>query len=185
MPYKIDFNNVYAGEGTLYNSPIKIISPYEGVEFGKYCAIGPNLKIIGTNHDYNFPAVQYTFYSEMFNIPHPVDYTTNTTSKGKISIGNDVWIGEDVIILSGVTIGDGCCIGARSVVTKSLPPYTICVGQPCKPIKYRYNNDIILFLLKIKWWDWSTEKIKKNIKFFTTNLNNISNINDLENIINL
>ncbi len=185
MPAKFNLENVSPGEGTLYNKPIKIIPPPDGIEIGKYCAIGPNLKIIGINHDYNFPAIQNTFYNEMFNTNHPIanNNTFSTFSKGKIIIGNDVWIGEDVFILSGVKIGDGCCIGARSVVTKDLPSYTICVGQPCKPVKYRYNKEVINFLSKIQWWNWDKDKIKKNKKFFMTNLNEIVNINDLEKII--
>ena len=67
----------------------------------------------------------------------------------------------NVYISSGVTIGDGCCIGANSVITKDLPPYTICVGTPCKPIKYRYSQEVINFLMNLKWWNWSDEKIKK------------------------
>lgn len=183
MPNKINVNNVISGEGTLYNNPIKIVPPQQGVEFGKYCAIGPNLKILGINHDYNYPAVQNTFYKEMFNIEHPIESNSDVYSKGKISIGNDVWIGEDVFILSGVTIGDGCCIGSRSVVTKDLPPYSICVGQPCKPVKNRYNKEIIDFLLKIQWWDWDKKRIELNKRFFMTNLNTIKNVNELEKII--
>jgi virginiamycin A acetyltransferase len=105
---------------------------------------------------------------------HPHDNTSSVLSKGKITIGSDVWIATDVIILSGVTIGDGCCIGARSVVTKSLKPYTICVGVPCKEVKNRYPDDIIKILLDIKWWNWDDEKIKINKKFFFTNLNKIT-----------
>ena len=91
---------VSAGEGTLYNNPIQIAPPPQGVEIGKYCTIAPNLKIRGINHDYNYPAVQDTFYKEMFNISHPIEINDNVHSKGKIIIGNDVWIGEDVFILS-------------------------------------------------------------------------------------
>lgn len=119
----------------------------------------------------------------MFNSNHPISIENNIYNKGKIIIGNDVWIGEDVIILSGVTIGDGCCIGSRSVVTKDLPPYTICVGQPCKAIKNRYKDEIKDFLLEIRWWDWEKEKIKRNRKFFMTNLNRIDDITELESLI--
>ena len=66
-----------------------------------------------------------------------------------------------------MTIGDGCCIGAKSIVTRDLPDYSICVGSPCKVVKKRYNEDIINFLLKIKWWDWNDNKIKKNKNFFS------------------
>lgn len=98
-------------------------------------------------------------------------------------IGNDVWIGEDVWIGSGVTIGDGCVIGAKSVITKDLPPYSICCGIPCKPVKKRYQDKIIHFLLELKWWNWSEEKIKSNEPFFHLNLNDCS-IDEIKNVIN-
>ena len=98
-------------------------------------------------------------------------------------LGDNVQTANNVIIREDVTIGDGCCIGSRSVITKDLPPYTICVGQPCKPVKNRYNKEIIDFLLNLQWWDWDKEKIKINKKFFMTNLNTIKNVNELEKII--
>lgn len=163
--------NVICGKGTLFAGTYKITPPPGGVEIGKYCAIANNIKIMGVNHDYNFPSIQGTFYKKFFDSPYPIDGSSNVRTKGKITIGNDVWIGEDVFILSGVTIGDGCCIGARSVVTKSLPPYSICVGTPCYDVKKRYSDEMITFLTDLKWWDWDDEKIKKNKEFFMTNLN--------------
>lgn len=172
MPKTIKQNKfVISGKGTLYSKPIKLIASQDGIEFGKFCAIGPNLKVIGINHDYNYPAMQGTFYEKYFSSEHPMNHKSTVHNKGKIKIGNDVWIGEDVLILSGVSIGDGCCVGARSVVTKNLRPYTICVGTPCKEVKTRYNDDIINFLLELKWWNWDDKKIMNNKTFFTTNLN--------------
>ena len=84
-------------------------------------------------------------------------------NKGDIIIGNDVWIGFEAVILAGVTIGDGAIIGARAVVTKDVPPYTIVGGIPAKPIKKRFDEDVISDLLRVKWWDWSNEKIARNI----------------------
>lgn len=183
MPSRFNQPNVFAGKGTLYNDPIKIVPPPEGVHIGNYCAIGPNLKILGINHDYNFPAVQNTFYSNFFGCEHPINRKSNVITKGKIKIGNDVWIGEDVFILSGVTIGDGCCIGARSVVTKDLEPYTICVGTPCKEVKKRYKQEIIDLLLELKWWNWSDDKIKNNRAFFMLDLNSDITIDYIRSII--
>jgi hypothetical protein len=162
------------GRGTLHNPPLKFIPPPEGVTIGKFCALGPNLKIIGTNHDYNYPAIQYTFYRKYFDQEHPADPESRTHSKGAIRIGNDVWIGEDVTLLSGVTIGDGVCIGAGSIVTRDLEPYSICAGTPCRTIKKRYSEEVIRYLQELKWWDWSDEVIRANRRFFQTNLNRSS-----------
>lgn len=107
---------------------------------------------------YTFPI----FYEEWgLDVSHITDAWDN---KGDIVIGNDVWIGYDAIIMPGVKIGDGAIIGTRAIVTNDVPPYTIVGGIPAKVIKKRFSDDIILKLLKIKWWDWPNEKIKANIK---------------------
>jgi virginiamycin A acetyltransferase len=87
-------------------------------------------------------------------------------SKGHIEIGNDVWIGLNVIILSGVKIGDGVVIAAGSVVTKSIPAYSIYGGVPAKFIKLRLREDQIFELQKIQWWNWPIEKIRENEALF-------------------
>lgn len=175
--------NIFVGRETYYNENIKLLaSEHSKIQFGSYCAIGPNLKIITVNHDWNYPCIQGTFYRRMFGTRHPGELNkapTRERTKGNVVIGNDVWLGDDVTILSGVTIGDGCCIGTKSVVSKSLPPYSICGGIPCKVIKYRYSSEIIDYLLELKWWEWSEEKIKQNEHFFNTNLNEFS-LNDLK-----
>ena len=86
-------------------------------------------------------------------------------NKGNITIGNDVWIGYEAVILSGVTIGDGAIIGTRAVVTKDVPPYAIVGGSPAKVLKKRFSDDIIEKLLKIKWWNWPVEKIARSLEY--------------------
>jgi carbonic anhydrase/acetyltransferase-like protein (isoleucine patch superfamily) len=103
--------------------------------------------------------------------------------KSPICIGNDVWIGNDVIILSGVNVGDGACVGAGSVVTKDIPPYAIAVGVPARTVKYRFSEEVIEYLLKIRWWHWDDDKIKRNKSFFMTNLNKIESVQTLNNTI--
>ena len=85
-------------------------------------------------------------------------------NKGDIIIGNDVWSGYEAVILAGVTIGDGAIIGTRAVVTKDVPPYSIVGGVPAKPIRKRFDDETIVELLRLKWWDWSEERIAQNIK---------------------
>ena len=82
---------------------------------------------------------------------------------GDIVVGNDVWIGYEAVILSGVTIGDGAVIGTRAVVTKDVPPYTIVGGVPAKPIRKRFDDAVIERLEALRWWDWEEEKIRRAI----------------------
>jgi len=89
--------------------------------------------------------------------------TSTWDNKGNIIIGNDVWIGYEAVILSGVTIGDGAIIGTRAVVTKDVPPYTIVGGVPAKTIRKRFSDNDIATLLKVKWWDWPVEQIQSHI----------------------
>ncbi|MGV2442242.1 CatB-related O-acetyltransferase, partial [Bacillus atrophaeus] len=80
-----------------------------------------------------------------------------------IVVGNDVWIGYQSCILSGVTIGNGAIIGAKSVVTKDVPPYSIVAGNPAKFIRYRFPQEIIDKLENLAWWDWDISVIKISI----------------------
>jgi len=93
--------------------------------------------------------------------------TTAWDNKGDIVIGNDVWIGFEAVIMAGVHIGDGAIIAARAVVTKDVPPYTIVGGTPAKEIRKRFDAEVIQQLLMLKWWDWSTDKIRKFLPYIT------------------
>jgi len=78
------------------------------------------------------------------------------------NIGSDVWIGLDVNLIGGVSIGDGAVVLSRAVVTKDVPPYAIVGGIPARIIGYRYDNDTIDFLLKTKWWNNTPDWFKDN-----------------------
>ncbi|PSB09569.1 hypothetical protein C7B62_12775 [Pleurocapsa sp. CCALA 161] len=106
-------------------------------------------------------------FQRRYNFPELV------RTKGAINIGNGVWIGDNVTILPGVEIANGAVIGAGSIVTKSIPPYSIAVGNPAKVIKKRFSDQIIEQLQEINWWDWSEEKIKNNRRFFETDFSQI------------
>lgn len=101
--------------------------------------------------------------SFLFSLLDVKDITKAWDNKGDIIVENDVWIGYEAVILAGVTIGDGAIIGARAVVTKDVPPYTIVGGIPAKQIRKRFNEETIDTLLKLKWWDWSKEYIRQHI----------------------
>ena len=86
-----------------------------------------------------------------------------TTTKGKTVIGNAVLISSGAVVLSGVKIGDGAVVGAEAVVTKDVPPFSIVVGNPAKVIRYRFDEETIKELLKIRWWDFELEYLFSNL----------------------
>ncbi len=134
-------------------------SKNEGLEIGNYVSIGPEvIFILGGNH-YTKTITTYPFKVMYFNETIP-----EALSKGKIVVGDDVWIGMNTIILSGVKIGKGAVIGAGSVVSKNIPPYAIAVGNPCKVIKYRFSEAIREKVNKIRFEN-ITEDLKE--KFYT------------------
>ena len=145
-------------KNVLYHYPIN----HDRLVIGKFCSIACGAKFLFTsaNHaqtslsTYPFPIFFEEWGLDVQNI------TTAWDNKGDIIIGNDVWIGYEAVILSGVTIGDGAIIGARAVVTKDVPPYTIAGGVPAKAIRKRFAEDTTSALLKIRWWDWPEERIR-------------------------
>jgi virginiamycin A acetyltransferase len=105
----------------------------------------------------------YTLEGWEMNTPDP----SEMPFKGDTVIGNDVWIGQNAVILPGVHIGDGAIIGANSIVGNNVDPYTIVVGNPAKPSRKRFDDELIGLLLKFKWWDKSVEEINSLIAILT------------------
>lgn len=133
-------------------------------EIGKFCSISWNDSIGGANHDYSKISTHpFDFVSKYGFTEQNGNYESFETP---LVIGNDVWIGANVTILRGVTIGDGAVIGGGSVVTKNIPPYAIVVGNPGRVLKYRFPDEIISELLRLRWWDWPKDFIKMHLDFF-------------------
>ena len=154
-PVGFEKNNV------LYHYPIN----RDRLIIGKFCSIACGAKFLfnSANHTlsslstYPFPLFFEEWGLEKRNVAASWD------NKGDIVIGNDVWIGYEAVIMAGVTIGDGAIIGARAVVTKDVPPYTVAGGIPAKPIKKRYPEETIAALSELKWWDWPENRIAQNL----------------------
>ncbi len=148
---------------------IHAISWGEGatVTVGKYCSISSGVvALTGGEHRVDW----VTTYP--FNVLWPKvagHIQGHPKTKGDVIIGNDVWIGMDAFILSGVKIGDGAVIGAKSVVAKDVPPYAIVGGNPAKIIRYRFDPETIEKLIAIAWWDWPDEKIRLNMELLLSN----------------
>ena len=100
-------------------------------------------------------------------------------SKGGVKIGNDVWVGANSLIMSGIKISDGAVIAAGSIVTKNIGPYQLVGGNPAKIIKSRFKKIQIDALLRIKWWNWSEEKIKKHLDEFYLNVEKFIKSHDI------
>ena len=154
-PVGFEKNNV------LYHYPIN----RDRLIIGKFCSIACGAKFLfnSANHTlsslstYPFPLFFEEWGLEKRNVAESWD------NKGDIVLGNDVWIGYEAVIMAGVTIGDGAIIGARAVVTKDVPPYTVAGGIPAKPIKKRYPEETIAALSELKWWDWPENRIAQNL----------------------
>lgn len=132
---------------------------------GKFCSIACGAKFIFTSANHTLSSLStypFPLFFEEWDLDKK-NVTDSWDNKGDIVIGNDVWIGYEAVVMQGVTIGDGAIIGARAIVTKDVPPYTIVGGVPAKPIRKRFSDEVISQLLSIKWWEWPDEKIKKNI----------------------
>lgn len=139
-------------------------------EIGAYCAIGGRLVVRSSNHETRFLNVQSWSQRHVIGSAVPV----SGVSKRPVRIGHGAWIGDSVIVLPGVTIGDGAVIGAGSVVTKSVAAYAIAVGNPARVIRYRFSDEIIALLGEVRWWEWSERQIQDNRWLFETDLSALS-----------
>jgi virginiamycin A acetyltransferase len=128
---------------------------------GKFCAIAQGVQFImnGANHPLSgfstFPWSSFEGWQERAPVEWP--------NKGDTTIGNDVWIGREAVIMPGVTIGHGAIVGTRAVVVKDVLPYSIVAGNPGRITKKRFDEATIEALLDIAWWDWPYERIARHI----------------------
>lgn len=150
---------------------------------GKFCQIGRNVEFImnGANHQMNGVST-YPFYIFKGWEQEPPK-KEDLPYKGDTVIGNDVWIGQNVTFLPGVHVGDGCIIGANSVVGSDIPSYSIVVGNPAKVIRKRFDDEMIDLLKKLQWWNRTEKQIQKLIPILSNgDINNVKEqINDFLN----
>lgn len=149
LPCKIG-KCTYCGENIFVGSSETTI--------GSFCSLASNIIIGPGEHPINYLSTSPFLY--MNNLGY-TESQGNEIFLKSCKIGNDVWIGDNVFIKGGVNIGDGAIIGAGAIVTKDVPAYAIVGGVPAKLIRYRFDDEIICKLLKIKWWDFPDKIIRK------------------------
>ena len=134
---------------------------------GKFCQIAAGVEFVmnGANHQMNAVTTFPFFTLEGWDMEPPAK--ADLPLKGDTVIGNDVWIGQNAVILPGVHIGDGTIIGANSVIGSDIGPYTIVVGNPAKPLRKRFDSELIDLLHKFRWWDKEINEINALIPILT------------------
>lgn len=162
MPHYMDGSHLLKiGEGTYgaENLRIHYWDSKTLISIGKYCSIADNVHVFaGGNHDTSLIST-YPFGSgEDLIGPRP----GHPISNGDITVGNDVWIGSHVSIMSGVKIGNGAVVAAFSHVVKDVSDYEVVGGNPAKHIKFRFSQEIIIELQRLAWWDWKPSKVMEN-----------------------
>jgi phosphonate metabolism protein (transferase hexapeptide repeat family) len=137
-------------------------------QIGKFCAIAAQVRIGAPNHPMDRPSQhRFTYVPEYYTALATRDHAFFRERRAaRVLIGNDVWIGHAVIVMPGITIGDGAVLAAGAVVTRDVAPYTVVGGVPARPIRERFNRTIAAQLSRIAWWDWPAETIFERLAEF-------------------
>jgi len=134
---------------------------------GKFCQIADGVEFVMNDANHQMNAVStfpfYTLEGWDMEVPDAADMPF----KGDTVIGNDVWIGQNAVILPGTHIGDGAIIGANSVIGDRVAPYSIVIGNPARILRKRFDDELIDLLLRFRWWDKSIEEINRLIPILT------------------
>lgn len=156
--------NVKVGDYSYFNDGVHI----SNISIGKYVRVAKGFQYISTCKEYEHFS-NYKFFglhnSPLMDRPKKEDLYYDWSS---CSIGNDVWIGENVTIVGPVSVGDGAVIGANSVVTKDVKPYSIVAGNPARYIKMRFDEEKVNYIKNTKWWDMKPEEIYQNYEFLVS-----------------
>ena len=167
MQYGPNPNAVYPNEAIKSVCFIKNVITRPNITIGDYTYYDD---VNGAEKFEEHVTHHYEFLGALEDLPY----------KGDTIVGNDVWLGQNVTVMPGVHISDGAIVGANSVVTKDIPAYHIAGGNPCKIIRKRFDDKIISYLQELKWWDWSPEKIFRNLEVLCSgDLEQIKNISEV------
>ncbi|MFL4555694.1 streptogramin A O-acetyltransferase Vat(F) [Yersinia kristensenii] len=171
--------NIIIGDYTYYDDPqdsenfernVLYHYPFIGDKLiiGKFCALAHGVKFImnGANHKISgISTYPFNIFGNGWERVTPS--MDELPYKGDTHVGNDVWIGYEVLIMPGVTIGNRAIISSRSVVTRDVPAYSVVGGNPATLIKNRFSPEVTLKLEAIAWWNWPIEKISRHLHLIT------------------
>lgn len=153
---------VAVGEHTYYEGPITLglWAAQDRIAIGRFCWIARDTLIFGGGNHASRTVSAFDF-SKLFG-PEGLVPDEHVASRPTV-IGNDVWIGHGATILPGAQIGDGAMVGAKAVVAGTVAPYTIVAGNPARRIRQRFEDHTVQQLLGMRWWDWSLERIRREL----------------------
>lgn len=188
----IKASNIIVGDYTYYEDPIDSTKFEEKCvlfnwqEFGdkliigNFCAIANGVQFLMGSANHRMSSVTTYPFSAFGGIWENIvpPHLSQLPKKGDIIIGNDVWIGRESMIMPGVNVGNGAIIGARSLVTKDVPPYAIVGGNPAKILKMRFDEELVSLLEKLQWWNFDENKLIKWLPILCN-----ENIREVKNII--
>lgn len=170
---------IIVGDYTYYDDPensedfernVLYHFPFIGdrLVIGKFCAIARGVRFImnGANHKLSgLSTYPFAIFGQGWEAARPKP--GDLPYKGDTVIGHDVWLGYEALIMPGVKIGNGAIVAARSVVTHDVPAYGVVGGNPATLIKKRFDEDTIVALQTLAWWNWPIEKITAAIPAIT------------------
>jgi phosphonate metabolism protein (transferase hexapeptide repeat family) len=135
---------------------------------GKFCSIAAMTRINPGNHPmYRATQAHFTYRASAYFEGEADDAEFFAWRRShRVHIGHDVWIGHGAIVLPGRSIGTGAVIAAGAIVTKDVPAYTIMAGNPARPIKRRFSEDIAARLADLAWWNWDHETLRRALPDF-------------------
>lgn len=165
LRWRVDDPRVSIGRGTYGDPKLILYSAHDRVIVGNYCSLAGGCTLLAGGEHRHDVVTSYPLHVYFGDDPHAhhADRTqvvyTDARYKGPLVIGSDVWVGYGAMIMSGVTIGHGAIIGAGAVVASDVPPYAIAIGNPWRLLRKRFDDAVIIALLRIRWWDWDPDVI--------------------------